>query len=251
MKKVHFLILAILLLPSVACATNGSTTNGNGTSVSSVPNNNSSGNQGSTVSTDTATSGSDTQTRSENNVQTQTQTNNPGTGTMTQAHTEEQARIQEEIKTLSPLYEPKNSKGAEQKSVVASAVEAMLQVANKTENQGVGDQIRVIAQTQSKNQDKIGQSIDKAETRSGFAKFFIGANYKELKEAKTAMEQNRNQIKTLEQVMAQLENESDKLGIANQIIVLQNTQLELKEQLNELASGFSFFGWIARWRNNY
>ena len=245
MKKIFavmlgFLVLAPGLVFAVSANGQGAANGNSNTSGASV---NSPSTSGSTVDT--------TQNQAQTQVQTQTQTSNPGTGTMTQAQIEEQARIQEEIKTSSPQYTPKNSKGAEQKNIVAIAVEAMLQVANKTENQGVGDQIKIIAQTQSQNQDKIGQSIDKAETRSGFTKFFIGANYKELKLAKQTIVLNQNQIKELEQIMAQLSVDTDKVSIANQIIILQQNQLELKDQIEELSDGFSFFGWINRWKNNY
>lgn len=244
MKRIFTIVLGlIVLVPGLvfAASANGQgTTNGNSnTSSASV---NSSSTSGSTADA--------TQNQAQTQVQTQAQTNNPGTGTMTQAQIEEQDRIQEEIKTSSPQYTPKNSKGVEQRSVVANAVQAMLQVANKTENQGVGQQIKIIAQTQSQNQDKIGQSVDKAETRSSFAKFFIGANYKELKLAKQTIVENQNQIKELEQIMAQLSVDTDKVSIANQIIILQQTQLELKDQIEELSGGFSLFGWINRWKNN-
>lgn len=252
MKKLFFGLLgALLIAPSMvfAVSTNGNgsanaSDNGNAGVTSTAP-------SGTTASTSNETSTQNQGSSSQIQSQTQTQTNNPGTGTMTQTQTRTEAQIQEEVKTSSPQYTPKNSKGEAQRSVVANAVEVMLQVANKTENQGIGQQIKTIAQTQSQNQDKIGQSIDKAEARSGFAKFFIGANYKELKLTKNAMVENQNQIKELEQLMTQLSNDGDKVAIANQIIALQQTQLELKDQLGELSGGFSFFGWINRWKNNF
>ena len=170
---------------------------------------------------------------------------------MTQAQIQAEEQIQLEVNQASSQYTPKNSKGVEQRSAVANAVEQLIRTAAQIENKGIGDQIRLVAQTQTKNHDKIGQSIDKAETRSGFAKFFIGANYKELKLAKQTMEETQNQIKELEQIMTQLTNDAEKIAIANQIIVLQQTQLELKDQIGELSSGFSLFGWISRWKNSF
>ena len=206
---------------------------------------------GNSSSTGSSTTTSNEQTSTSNSVQTQTQTNNPDTGTMTQAQIQAEEQIQTEIKQASPQYTPKNSKGVEQRSEVANAVEQLIRTAAQIENNGIGDQIRLVAQTQTKNQDKIGQSIDKAETRSGFAKFFIGANYKELKLAKQTIEENQNQIKELEQIMTQLINDAEIIAIANQIIVLQQIQFELKDQIGELSSGFSLFGWINRWKNNF
>jgi len=224
----------IMLVPGLAFAASengqGSTSGNTGTSSTSV---------------DSSAASSNTTDA----TQSQTQTNNPSAGTMTQTRTETQ--IQEDISQATSQYTPKNSKGVEQRSAVASAAQQLIRTAAQVKNEGIGDQIRTIAQTQTKNQDKIGQSIDKAETRSGFAKFFIGANYKELKIAKDTLSENQKQIKSLEQILTQLTSNTDKITVANQIIVLQQTQLELKDQLTSLQSGFSLFGWMNRWKNNF
>ena len=232
MEGKHLLIAAVILMTPA--------------SVLAVSNNSQSQGANSNSNASASSTSSNSQSSS-----TQTQTNNSSTDTVIQAQTEEQANIEKEVREKQPKYSPSNSKSAEHRSVVATAVQSLIQASYQIENKGLGDQVRLIAQTQSQNQDKIGQAIDNADKRSDLAKFFIGANYKELKEAKTAMEQNRTQIQALEKIMAQIEDEGDSLEIANQIIVLQNTQLELKEQLDNLTSRFSFFGWIARWHNNF
>lgn len=240
MKKMHFFVaVAVLMIPATAIAVS-SNAQGQGASSSQTvtSSNTNSGNQN-----------SNGQVRTETN--TQTQTNNPGTGTMTQTQTEERTRMETEIEENQPKYTPSNSKSAEHMSTVADVARQLIGLAYQIENTGLGDRIKLVAQTQTQNQDKIGQAIDNTEKRSSFAKFFIGSNYKELNVAKTNMEQNQIQIQELNKIMSQLENDTEKLEIANQIIVLQNTQLELKEQINNLASGFSLFGWINRWVNNY
>jgi type II secretory pathway component PulJ len=83
------------------------------------------------------------------------------------------------------------------------------------------------------------------------AEFFIGANMKELVSAKQQIEQNRERVSELEQLMLQLDNDTDKLEVANKIITLQEDQLTLREQLTDIGSGFSLFGWISRWRWNF
>ena len=261
MKKIIIALIGLILLPSLALAVSSNSQSSSssggsiGSGVSTGPATSTSSTNSTSSSPDLvgndANSSASSQSRSQN--QAQTQTNNPETGTMTQ----EQAQIQTEeetqsdIKNSQPQYTPKNSNGIAHRSVVANAVQAMLQVANKTENQGIGQQIKVIAQTQSQNQDKINQAIDKAETRSGFAKFFIGANYKELKSAQEALEQNKIQIQDLENLMNNLTTDADKLEIANQIIALQSEQYEIRNQVSDLSSGFSLFGWIARWKNGF
>jgi len=243
MKKSLVLAFALaVLVPGMALATsvNGQgTTNGNSaTTSSSTSENSQSATQDSSAAVQTET-------------QTQTQTSNPGTGTMTQEQARAEEQIQQEIQQSAPKYAPKNSKGAEQKSAVANAAAELIRTASQIANKGIGDQIRLVAQTQTQNQDKIGESIDKVETRSGFAKFFIGANYKELGVAKSALAENQSQIQELQQIMTQLTTDAEKVAVADQIIALQQTQLELKDQIGDLSSSFSLFGWINRWHNKY
>jgi len=178
-----------------------------------------------------------------NQNQVQVQTNNPGTGTQTQTQTQLEERIQESKSE----YSPRNEQAQTRMSEVALAAENLIRVAENVQNQGIGDQIRNIARTQSENQDKINQSVDKAENRSSLAKFFIGTNFSEIKNIQTIMEQNRNQIQELEKIQSQVENQADQLKIANQVIVLQNQQLKLRDQLKNISSGFSLFGWLNRW----
>lgn len=233
MKKPTNLIIALCLalFPTLVFAVSDNGQNGNSSS--------------STVST----SASSNSSANGNTVQTQTQTSNQGEDAQIQTRTETQ--LQADVAEGKPDYSPRNEKATTRMSAVATAVEALIRVSAQISNTGIGDQIRTIAQTQTRDQDRINQSVDNAAARTGFAKFFIGANYKELKLAKTTMAENQNQIRTLQQLMTQLTNESDQMAIANQIIVLQQQQLELKDQLGDMTNGFSLFGWINRWFNKY
>lgn len=255
MKKIFTIILGLLVLaPGLAFAV---PSNGQGTSSenndSSLTNPNVQTTTGNTDSANSSQKPIDQQitTGTQSQIETQTQTNNPGTGIMTQTQTRTEAQIQQDISQAGFKYMPKSSKGLEQGSVVANAAQELTRVAAQIMNKGIGDQVRTIAQTQINNQDKIGQSIDKTEARTGFAKFFIGANYKELKLVKNTLTENQTQIKELQQIMIQLTSDTDKIAIANQVIVLQQTQLQLKDQLSDLSKGFSLFGWISRWKNNF
>ena len=243
MKKIIFLLAIIATIPLIVTSTlsvgaQNSTNSSSQSSPSVTP----------TVTPEDANSSS-ASTQAQSETRTQSQTNNPGVGTMTQEQAE--LRIQEEIEESKPDYTPKNSKALEHQSKVASAAEELIRVAAQIENKGLGDQIRLVAKTQNENQDKIGQSIDKVSQRNKVTKFFIGSNYKELKAAKQTLSENQNQIKELKSLMAQLTTDADKYLIADQIITLQQIQLELKDQIGELAGGFSLFGWMNRWINKY
>lgn len=244
MGKFCFIILALaLFVPITTSATdtlvvmndnsNGANSNGNA----------SSGNQSDSDASETTS----TQTQSENQVQ--NRVNNPEVGAMTQEQREERTR--EQILQSQPLYSPRNERAVTRMSAVATAVEQLIRFSNQVENQGIGDQIREIAQLQNRNQDKINQSIDNAMARTRFASFFVGANYKELKVARQSMIENQNKIKELQALMDELSSDADKLTIANQIMVLQEENISLRDQIEQADDGFSLFGWFARILNRY
>jgi len=140
--------MLLVLLPAVALAVGPSNGNGNGASA----------NSNSTVSTGSSTSStvsttSSTAAQSQTGTRTQTQAGNPGIGSMTREQALE--RVESQVTDSKPAYTPANSKALEHRSVVANAAELLIRTASRLENQGIGDQIRLVAQTQTKNEDKI------------------------------------------------------------------------------------------------
>ena len=241
--KVLLALITLMLVPALAVAANPGAANGQSTGSSSTT---SSDDATSTATSSTTSNQSeDSQLQTENRVQ----TSNPGTGTMTQAQMEE--RAQEQIEESKSAYSPKNSEALLRLSAVSTAAENLIRVSNRISNESVGTQIRTIAEEQIENQDKINQAIDKADSRSAFAKFFTGSNFSQLKEAKKVMVQNQVQVRELQQLMEQVTSEADKLEIANQIMTLQEESIALRDQLDEADDGFSLFGWLARWIAGY
>lgn len=233
MKKIYFIAL-IILIPAFAMAQNVSS-NGN------VNGNNS----GSSTNTNNST-----QSQTQSEVQNQNQNNNPGYGTQTQSQTQSRTQSPTSSAVHSPIQLRQNS-SLQNRSDVANAVQALIQSSYQIENKGLGDQIRNIAQTQTTNNQSIDSSIDKASTRSSFAKFFIGPNYKELKAVKQMMDQNRLQIQNLEQLLAQIDNAEEAQNLQNQIEILNQQQTALQNDINDLAKGFSLFGWLNRLISRY
>ncbi len=193
-----------------------------------------------------------TTTKSVNAVsnQVQAQTNNQGEESQiqTQTKTEEQiqAQTEQDIEASKQKYEVKNETAGSRSSEVAKAVQGMLTVANRVNDQGIGDQIRNIAKEQNQAEDDANKAMDKIQSRTGFAEFFIGPNYKQIKEVKKVMEQNQLRIQELQQIMTKLSNESDKTEIQNQINVLELQNLNLANQLDAEDEGFTLLGWFIR-----
>jgi parallel beta-helix repeat protein len=136
-----------------------------------------------------------------------------------------------------------DSQVAEQRrSEVANAVQEILQVAER--DSGVGQQVKIIAQTQVQNQEKLEISLQKVQNRNRFVKFFVGPNYEEINNAKKLLEQNREQIEQLNQVKNQLVNQDDQQKLTEQIQLFEQSNQEIENSLNTSRRGFSLFGWL-------
>jgi len=179
---------------------------------------------------------------------------NSGAGTGSQVQQQTQQQLQQQLQDGSGVGNKVQDKNQvqnqgevlveERRSQVANAVQEMLQVAER--NGGIGQQIKLIAQNQNQNQEKIEVSLQNVQKRSGFAKFFIGANYGEINKAQKMLEQNQEQIQQLNQIRNQLSNKGDQQQLTEQIQTLEQTNLQINNSLETTQKGFSLFGWMFR-----
>ncbi|HBI34071.1 MAG TPA: hypothetical protein DEA43_02345 [Candidatus Moranbacteria bacterium] len=135
-----------------------------------------------------------------------------------------------------------NGTATQKRSMVANAVQAMLQLADR--NGGIGQQVKTIAQNQNQNQVKLEKNIEKIESRGAVAKFFVGPNYGEIKDSQKTLEQNREQIRQLNQIKTQLSNEGDQQQLTEQIKILEQANQEIESVLQNAQEGVSLFGWL-------
>ena len=224
MKKMSLVVL--LLMFGLVIQTQAASTNANQNSKSGQ----------SDTSAGITTQGSAIQTNEQNAIKNQ--------GEVTQIQTQEKNTVQTQNNTATDeTTKNNNSNSSQQKrSQVADAVQTMLQIAER--NGGIGQQVRVIAQTQNQNQAKLDQNIEKIQSRSGFAKFFIGPNYGEIKDAQKTLEQNKEQIRQLNQIRTQLSNQGDRQQLTEQIRILEQANQDIETSLSNAQKGFSLFGWL-------
>ncbi len=171
----------------------------------------------------------------DNQVQNENQINNQGESSQIQ-NTEQEGTQNGNI--------PGSAVAVQRRSNVANAVQEMLKVAEN--NSGIGQQVRTIAQTQTQNQEKLEECLEKIQSRSGFANFMIGADYSEINNGKAMLAQNREQIEQLNQVIDQLANQDDAENLTQQIQILEQANLEIEDSLETAQKGFSLFGWLFR-----
>lgn len=149
-----------------------------------------------------------------------------------------------ETKGNKSMEDVESSMGEQRRSQVANAVHQMLQVADRVG--GIGEQVRVIAQSQQQNHEEVEAKLERIKERSGFAKFFIGPKYDEIEKAKDLLEQDKDKIKDLEDLKSILTNEEDKAKITEQVEVIKKAMTEVENIIGEEQKGFSLFGWLAK-----
>lgn len=131
-------------------------------------------------------------------------------------------------------------------SIVAKAVEELLRFGDELDDRTIGEQIREIAQQHGQSVEKIAEDEDTLSQRSGVLKFLIGPDYAAIDEINQQMEQIRNQVRELNQIRTQLQNEGDQTELQNQIQILELQLNSFQNSLNSQEEVFSLFGWLAK-----
>ncbi len=167
---------------------------------------------------------------SDDQIQDQNQVKNQGEANKVQTNEQEENKGQN------------NATVEQRRSQVANAVKEMLQIADR--NAGIGQQVKVIAQNQNQNQEKLETSLQKIQSRNGFVKFFIGPNYGEINNAQKILEQNKEQINQLNQIKTELSNEGDAQALMNQVKILEQSNLQIENSLQSEQNGFALLGWM-------
>jgi hypothetical protein len=109
---------------------------------------------------------------------------------------------------------------------------------------GIGQQVKEIAQSQTKLQDEIVSDVAKLNSRGTVSKFFIGSDKKLIQSMEQKMEQNRLMIKQLEELKLQAKNSGDlqQLQETIDLMTYQNTSLQNKIDKESKSNGM--FGWL-------
>ncbi|MDE2031115.1 MAG: hypothetical protein KGI58_02555 [Patescibacteria group bacterium] len=179
--------------------------------------------------------------KTETSVEQKTQERNQEQ-TKEQTQTETQSQVQNQDDANKEQNKERSVVSEQRRSQVANAVQEMLKVADRSG--GIGEQVKIIAQDQNQNQDKLEASLAKVQDRSGFAKFFIGPNYGEINNAQKLLAQNNEQIKQLTEIKAKISNQADQQVLDQQIQTLNNANLEVNASLKASEKGFSLLGWL-------
>lgn len=193
--------------------------------------------------------GEDSQIQTQNNEQTQsgsptptptpTPTNQTGSNIGTQAQQQTQNQQKGQINA------------EEHRSTVSNFVQSLLQVSER--EGGIGEQVkttaqqvRIIAQQQNQSEDTTLKAIEKVQTRNKVKTFLIGTDYKNVGSLRSEMVQTRNRLEQANRLMENVQNESDKTELQNQIQTLEQEQTKIESFIKTQESKFSLFGWFVK-----
>ncbi|MBU4210387.1 hypothetical protein KJ637_03025 [Patescibacteria group bacterium] len=141
-------------------------------------------------------------------------------------------------------------------NVVAQEVENLLTIesADDADNQGIGPQVKLIAQEQKRIQEQIKTQLNKLEARQGLAKKLFGPDYGAIKTMNKLMETNREKLGALTQLQTQVQSQTANQGADTQFKTAMQTALQgmsqqntaLQEQVQAEQQTKSMFGWLFR-----
>lgn len=198
------------------------------------------------------------ETQNQNRETEQENLQNGAANNASEEETEDKEQSQNQIKTQAQSQineksqagqggtkEEKNQRSQERKSQVALAVQEMQRIA--ANNQGIGEQVRIVAQNQKDTQDAAEKSLVEAQSRNSIVKFFIGANYGKLKETQAKLDEQNLKIQEMQKLSAQVSNEGDKQALMEQISVMEQIRQETLKEIESEEKGFSLLGWAFKW----
>lgn len=138
-----------------------------------------------------------------------------------------------------------NFNSEDYKSVVANFVQSLIKVADRQQN-GIGEQVREIAQEQNQSKEKVAESIEAVQSRSKIRAFFFGTDFKNIGQLRSEMTITENNLEQLDQVMDQISNQIDKTEIQNQIQELTQERERINQFVEDNEKQFSLLGWFVK-----
>jgi len=140
-----------------------------------------------------------------------------------------------------------DERSALRRNRVSSVRQYMLEIAER--NQGIGQQIRNIAQNQVQVQEEAENALGIAQRRGSLMKFLIGPNYGELKKVENRLNQHNQNLEELKVLREDIESEEDAVLFDEQIQAMEEVKQEMENELRESRSSFSLFGWMNKMFN--
>ncbi|MDD4938054.1 MAG: hypothetical protein PHX34_03505 [Candidatus Shapirobacteria bacterium] len=109
---------------------------------------------------------------------------------------------------------------------------------------GIGQEVRDIAQNQTKLQDEIKSDYAQLNSRGTMTKFFVGSDKKLIQSMEQKMEQNRLMIQNLEELKLQTKNSGDLEQLQETIDLMNYQNTSLQDKIDKEGKINGMFGWL-------
>ncbi|MEN8252955.1 MAG: hypothetical protein ABFQ62_01100 [Patescibacteria group bacterium] len=128
---------------------------------------------------------------------------------------------------------------------VGKATQNLNQVAERTNNPEIGEQVRVMIQSHQQIQTKNKTALQNMSKRNRAMKFLIGPDYRNAGQVRSNVVGLRNDVTRLEKMKDDV-SAIDAKDIQVAIDELKTEANNLDTQLEDQLSGFSLFGWLTK-----
>lgn len=139
--------------------------------------------------------------------------------------------------------------GAAHRNAVSTFVQGLLDAADM-EQEGIGEQVRVVAQQQNESKERVAEALDKIQNRGRIKTFLIGTDYTHIGKLRSEMVRTGNHMDWLTKLLDKTINEESKTTIQDQIRALGEEQKQIEEFVKANENTFSLFGWVIKSFNN-
>lgn len=150
-----------------------------------------------------------------------------------------------QAETASPKKMEGQNNADSHRSAVSTFVQNLLKVADKVGN-GIGDEVRVVAQEQYNSTETVSAAIEAVENRNSVKTFLIGTDYKNIGMIRSEMVKTQARIEQLTRTMEKMKSPSDTASTTVQIQNLTQEQTRLNNFIQQNENKFSLFGWFVK-----
>lgn len=133
----------------------------------------------------------------------------------------------------------------EHRSSVSKFVQNLLKTADEDRN-GIGEEVRKIANEEEYSASTTTEAIEKIEGRSPIKTFLIGTDYKNIGVIRSQIAKTQARIDQLSRLLDQATTSTVSSSTNQQLQVLKQTEDKLANFISEHENKFSLFGWLVR-----
>lgn len=134
----------------------------------------------------------------------------------------------------------------EHRSSVASLVQNLLDLADRSTSTTIGEQVREVAKEQDDSEENVSKAIDAIKKRHKITTFFFGTDYKNVGQLRSEIAKTGNRIEKLSRLLEIIPTSTPSTSTVAEIANLKLEQIKLNTFVTQNENIFSLFGWFAK-----